>query len=342
MKLKVYLKDHLWAAINLGVIMFIINLMLVSSTVLAESIYEIIYMNILVLSVSLAFLLFRYNIWKWNYQEFNDALNKEEDIDLVLPKGDNFQIKLIKAVIELKNKKTYEEINKLKDELNEINDYITKWIHELKIPISVCELIIDKIEENSEAYSDVSEELRGELARIKFLIEQVLYVGRASSYSEDLMINEVNLEKVVRDVVKKNSFFFISKKIDLRLDNINFNVMTDKKWISYILEQIINNACKYVDEKGLIQIYAEENEEEVKLHIKDNGIGILPKDINRVFDKGFTGENGRKVAKSTGMGLYFSQNMAQKLNHSIQATSEVGKYTEFTIVFYKLSDYFMI
>lgn len=342
MKLKVYLKDHLWAAINLGVIMFIINLMLVSSTVLAESIYEIIYMNILVLSVSLAFLLFRYNIWKWNYQEFNDALNKEEDIDLVLPKGDNFQIKLIKAVIELKNKKTYEEINKLKDELNEINDYITKWIHEIKIPISVCELIIDKIEENSEAYSDVSEELRGELARIKFLIEQVLYVGRASSYSEDLMINEVNLEKVVRDVVKKNSFFFISKKIDLRLDNINFNVMTDKKWISYILEQIINNACKYVDEKGLIQIYAKENEEEVRLHIKDNGIGILPKDINRVFDKGFTGENGRKVAKSTGMGLYFSQNMAQKLNHSIQATSEVGKYTEFTIVFYKLSDYFMI
>lgn len=342
MKLKVYLKDHLWAAINLGVIMFIINLILVSSTVLAESIYEIIYMNILVLSVSLAFLLFRYNIWKWNCQEFNDALNKEEDIDLVLPKGDNFQIKLIKAVIELKNKKTYEEINKLKDELNEINDYITKWIHEIKIPISVCELIIDKIEENSEAYSDVSEELRGELARIKFLIEQVLYVGRASSYSEDLMINEVNLEKAVRDVVKKNSFFFISKKIDLRLDNINFNVMTDKKWISYILEQIINNACKYVDEKGLIQIYAEENEEEVRLHIKDNGIGILPKDINRVFDKGFTGENGRKVAKSTGMGLYFSQNMAQKLNHSIQATSEVDKYTEFTIVFYKLSDYFMI
>lgn len=343
MRFKVYLKDHLWVAINFIVTMFIINLMLISITELAESIYEIVYMNVLVFSVSLAFLLVRYSIYKSNYKDFIAALNKEEDIDLLLPKGSNFESKLIKAVVELKNKQAYEKISELKNELNEINDYITKWVHEIKIPISVSELLIDKIEENNELNFSISEGLRGELERIKFLIEQVLYAGRASSYSEDLTVNEINLKKVVRDAIKKNSFFFISKKIDLKLGDMNFNVMTDKKWISYILEQIINNACKYVDEeKGAIVISAKENEKEVKLSVKDNGVGIPLKDIKRVFDKGFTGENGRRGSKSTGMGLYFSKKMVQKLNHNIEVTSEVGNYTEFTLVFYKLSDYFML
>ena len=115
--------------------------------------------------------------------------------------------------------------------------------------------------------------------------------------------------------------------------------MSDEKWLSYIIEQLINNACKYVAKDDKITIYAKDEEKVIKLYIKDNGMGIKEKDIKRIFDRGFTGENGRNSAKSTGMGLYLSRKMAHKLSHDIYVKSEEGKGTEFTIYFYKLSDW---
>lgn len=339
MNFKVYLKKSIWAIIHFVIVILIVNLVLISSTELSKSLNDIIYMNVLVFCVSIFFLVFRYKDWKACYEDFYKGLIEGKDIDLVLPKGDVFEARLIIDTIKSKNKRLYENTHKLKEQLDELNEYITKWVHEIKIPISVCELIADRLEDNIEINSDVSENLRGEFARIKFLIEQVLYAGRASSYSEDLLINEVNIKQVVNEAVRKSAFFFISKRIDLKLRDMQFDVFTDKKWISYILQQILNNACKYVGENGVVEIWCEEDEKLVKLSIKDNGVGILPQDINRVFDKGFTGSNGRKNGKSTGMGLYFSKKMAKKLNHDIKVTSEVGKYTEFTMIFYKLSDY---
>lgn len=342
MNFRVYIKSHIWTILYFVLIFIIINLVLISSNALAKSMEDIIYLDVLIAFLSVTFITFRYIKWKMNYKEFYDRLHNGKDIDLVLPKEECFEGKLIKDAIDLKNKENYKETSELKKEIEELNDYITKWVHEIKLPISVCELIADRIEEDIEAASDVPNSLRGELARIRFLVEQVLYAGRAASYSEDLLVNEINIKNVVKDVIKKNSFFFISKRIDLKLDNLDYNVMTDKKWIAYILEQIINNACKYVEENGLIEVYAKEDDKAIRLFIKDNGTGILPKDINRVFDKGFTGDNGRKAQKSTGMGLYFSKKMAAKLNHDIEVTSKVNEYTEFCIVFYKLGDYFKI
>ncbi|MCH5138740.1 sensor histidine kinase [Clostridiaceae bacterium UIB06] len=340
MSFKVYLKKSIWSIIHFAIVILIANLVLISSTEISKSLNDIIYMNALIFFISMFFLVFRYKAWKACYEEFYKELIKGKNIDLAIPKMDIFETKLIKDTIKLKNKNFYENNHKLKEQLDDLNEYITKWVHEIKIPISVCELIADRLEDNIEIDSHIPENLRAELARIKFLIEQVLYAGRASSYSEDLLINEVNIKQVVNEAVRKNSFFFISKRIDLKLGDMHFNVFTDKKWISYILEQILNNACKYVDENGVVEICCVEEEKLIKLSIKDNGVGILPQDINRVFDKGFTGSNGRKNGKSTGMGLYFSRKMAEKLNHDIKVTSEVGKYTEFTVVFYKISDYF--
>jgi len=105
------------------------------------------------------------------------------------------------------------------------------------------------------------------------------------------------------------------------------------------LEQIINNACKYVDVCGKIEVSAMENDESIILFIRDNGMGIPAKDIERIFDRGFTGDNGRKTRKSTGMGLYICKKIADKLNINIEVSSQVSKFTEFRITFYKLSDY---
>ncbi|EET88964.1 histidine kinase [Clostridium carboxidivorans P7] len=303
MSLKVYLKKSIWAIIHFIIIITIVNLVLIGTTEFSKIMYDVIYMNILVFSVSIFFLIFRYRKWKECYKDFYEGLIQEKSVDLLIPKEDGFEAKLIKATIKLKNKEFYENVNELKEELDELNEYITKWVHEIKIPISVCELISDKLEDTIDTNSDIPESLRGELARIKFLVEQVLYAGRASSYSQDLLINEVNIKQVVNEAVKKNAFFFISKRIDLRLKELQFNVLTDKKWLSYILEQVLNNACKYVGENGIVEIYCEEDEKAIRLCVRDNGIGILPKDISRVFDKGFTGSNGRKKWKINRNGI---------------------------------------
>lgn len=224
--------------------------------------------------------------------------------------------------------------------MEEINDYITKWVHEIKIPLSVCELIADKLED--EGQYDLSKELIQETERMNFLVNQVLHMSRASSYSQDFIVEEVNLSSLVKNVVKNNMNLFISKKIELEMGNLDFNIFTDKKWAYYVIEQIVNNACKYVDVHGKIKIQGEENDESVILTIWDNGMGIPEKDIDRIFDRGFTGENGRKTTKSTGMGLYICKKVADQLNFNIEVSSEVSKYTEFKIIFYKLSDYLKV
>ncbi|WP_234978644.1 sensor histidine kinase [Anaerosalibacter sp. Marseille-P3206] len=315
-------------------------MILLSSTALNRSISDIIYMNILIFSVSLIFLIIAYIKWRNTYKDIRKALCNKENIDRLLPNGNKLEQALMREIIDFKNEEKTIETSKLKEDLQEIHDYITKWVHEIKIPLSVCELIADKIEE--EELYDISGELRQELERINFLTSQVLYTSRVSSYSEDFIIEEINIDGLVKSVIKNNINAFLSKKIEVVIDDLNYNVFTDSKWTFYILDQIINNACKYVDIHGKIEISAEEDDESVILSIKDNGMGIPTKDIERIFDRGFTGDNGRKTTKSTGMGLYIVRKIAIKLNIKIEVSSKVSQYTEFKIIFYKIADYFNV
>lgn len=200
-----YIKNSIFKIIYFLCIFVVVNLILYSSKALSESFYDIVYVDFLIITISLFFMLI---------------------------------------------------------------DYITKWIHEVKTPLSVCELILDKMEE-----TDISEQLRLEIDRIRFLVNQVLYISRTSNFSEDFQPCEINVGKIVRDVIKENMSFFIRKKINLNLGNVNFHVITDRKWISYIIDQIINNGCRYVYEGRKIDVWGE--------------------------------ENGRKFGKSTGSIIYF-------------------------------------
>ncbi|WP_325226645.1 sensor histidine kinase [Schnuerera sp.] len=274
------------------------------------------------------------------YKDFINAIYNKKKIDGFIPKGEKLEQELIRKTVDLKNKEKLRETEQLKENLDELNDYITRWVHEIKIPLSVCELIADKIEE--EDMYNISEQLRQELEKMNFLVNQVLYTSKSSSYSEDFIVEEVNIDSLVKNAIKTNTNLFISKKIKLEIEELGFQVFTDRKWASYILEQIINNACKYVSIGGNIKIHAKEYEQNVALLIRDNGIGISKKDINRIFDRGFIGENARKTNKSTGMGLYICRKIANKINIEIKVNSQVSKYTEFKIIFYKLSDYFNV
>lgn len=333
-----YMKNSVFKMIYFICIFAVINLILYSSEPVGASFYDIVYMDFLIIAISVFFMFIDYKRWKYNYKQIYESVTSGKEINLSILGGNHvFEVWLIKEILKIKDREKNEKVQEVKDNLDEINDYMTKWIHEVKIPLSVCELILDKMEE-----TDISEQLRLEMDRIKFLINQVLYISRASSFSEDLQVDEVNIARIIKAVVKKNASFFIAKKINLNFEDIDFNVITDEKWISYIIDQIINNSCKYMHESGRIDIWGEENDKEVKLHIKDNGIGIEEKDIRRIFDKGFTGENGRQFGKSTGMGLYLSKKIIDKLNHQLKVESEVGSGTEFVIYFYKLSDYFNV
>ena len=259
------------------------------------------------------------------------------NIDNLAPEGNRLEQVLIREIIDLKNREKLQETEGLKRNLAEIDDYITKWVHEIKIPLSVCELIAGKLEE--EELDDLAMELIHETERINFLVNQVLHMSRASSYSQDFTVEEVNLGSLVRNVIKNNMNSFIARKIELELGELDFNILTDRKWAYYVIEQIVNNACKYVDNYGIIKIHGKETDEKVILSIWDNGMGIPAKDIGRIFDRGFTGENGRKTARSTGMGLYIAKKIADQLNFDIEVSSQVSRYTEFRVIFYKLSDY---
>ena len=157
---------------------------------------------------------------------------------------------------------------------------------------------------------------------------------------EDILFNKVRLDKIVKSSIKNNSFLLIKNNIEVVLNNLDYTVFTYIKCISYILDQIINNAIKYSKQKGKIEFSAKNIENGIVFSIKDYGIGIEKEDIGRVFDKGFTGINGRnRMYKSTGMGLYFAKNMIDKLGHKIEVSSKKDEYTIFNIYFYDISDY---
>lgn len=224
----------------------------------------------------------------------------------------------------------YEEKVKLlsnaDNKYSEMIDYYTMWIHQIKTPIAAFSMIVQSMEPGLE------KRLMGqELFKIEQYVEMVLHYVRLENLSSDLKLQEYSLDDIVRQTVKKYAATFIYNKISLNLKEINCKVITDEKWITFVLEQIISNALKYT-KTGNISIHMEDTSKKT-LVIEDTGIGIAAEDIPRVFDRGFTGYNGRKDKKSTGIGLYLCKEIITKLSHKISITSEVGKGTKVYIDF---------
>ena len=167
-------------------------------------------------------------------------------------------------------------------------------------------------------------------------LQQVLYYSRSDEVGKDYIIKKIDLGQVVRNVIKKNQRDFISKKISLQLGELDEFIYSDTKWIEFILNQIIGNAIKYSKGKDdKIKIESTKIDSSVVLTIEDNGVGIVEKDINRVFEKGFTGENGRKFGKSTGIGLYLCKKLCNKLGLGLEIQSKVNVGTKISIIFPK-------
>ncbi|VYU20817.1 sensor histidine kinase [Clostridium tertium] len=224
---------------------------------------------------------------------------------------------MISSLIEINNK-TLTDFTKQR---NESIDYYTTWVHQVKVPIAVMKLILQGEDTNE------NKELLSELFRVEEYVEMVLCYFRLDSTSNDFVFKEYKLDDIIKKSIRKYASQFIRKKISLNYNNTDKIVLTDEKWLSFILEQILSNAIKYTD-RGSITISIDDDK---ILSISDTGIGIAEEDIPRIFEKGFTGYNGRADKKSTGLGLYLCKMAANKLSHSIYVKSEVGVGSTFFI-----------
>lgn len=228
------------------------------------------------------------------------------------------------------DKSMMENINNYRNETEDFKEYVEMWIHEIKIPIAGLMLMYHNNKTVNKNFLD-------QLNSLDNLTDQILYYVRSNYAEKDFLIKEASMDKIINEVLLKNKDSILENHIDVTVDVKNVKVLTDSKWLVFILNQIINNSIKYSDNSrnSYIMFYIEDNEKETTLHIKDNGIGVNASDLKHVFDKSFTGENGRKMRNSTGFGLYISKKLIEKLGHKISATSEENKYFEIAITFGK-------
>ncbi|MGH4121914.1 MAG: sensor histidine kinase [Clostridium sp.] len=265
------------------------------------------------------------------YDEINNILenlDKKYLLPAVIKEANFIQAQKLNSILKEISRDMHENVKKYKDMQVEYREYIETWVHEIKTPIASTKLIIENNRD------EVTNKIDFQIDRIEGFVEQVLYYSRSEDVSKDYIIKQINLDNVVRNVVKRNYRDFIHKKIKLDIKNINEIVYSDTKWTEFIINQIIGNSIKYSSSKEpMISIYSIKKANSVMLTIEDNGVGLLDKDINRVFEKGFTGENGRKFSKSTGMGLYLCEKLCAKLGLKITIDSEVNKGTKVALIF---------
>lgn len=332
-----YLKDKLFIILTFLFSYIIILLMLVAFKIDYSLIIAI---TIVLFLMILIIILTDYFRKKGFYNTLINNTNKLDKKYLVLEtlyKPDFYEGKIAYDTLYDINKSMTENVKKHNDQLTDFKEYIEMWIHEIKVPIASLVLQIHNNKDKK------SKDILKKINKIDELTEQILYYVRTESIEKDYLIKDANLNKIVGEVALKNKDYLLENKINFVCDNLNYGVLTDSKWLVFILNQIVNNSIKYKKEKGdaILKIYAENNKKSVKLIIEDNGIGIIESDLPRVFDKSFTGYNGRIRHKSTGMGLFIAKSLCDRLGHKIEIESKQNEYTKVIITFSK-NDYYCV
>lgn len=329
MSLKNFIKEKILLISLLILVLVTIEIFLIAYDVHNFIKIYIIVFPLLLISISLSIEYYNkktfYNKLEKNLQDLYEKYLISEIIETP-----NFiEGKILKEVIQDVDKSMIENVNKYKKIQEEYKEYIELWIHEIKIPIATSKMIIEN--NKSEAGKSIDEELD----KVEDYIEQALYYARSNTVEKDYIIGKVELREIVNTAVIKNKNLLITNKVNLDLHGLDRWVYTDSKWMVFILNQIIQNAVKYgKNENSKLEIFAEEEKEKVILFVKDNGIGIKSSEICRVFEKGFTGENGRIIGKkSTGIGLYLCKKLCEKLEIGLELESEKGVGTKVAITF---------
>lgn len=327
MKLSSYLKDKIFIILLVLITYFILLSFMIGFKIVI--IFRIAFSFIYFL---LFFILFLYDYLRkvFFYREMLGKLEllKEKYLICELVSKPNFlDGELIYQMLYEINKSMNEYLKDYRGKINDFKEYVELWIHEVKIPLSALSLYTHN--------KKTDKVVVGEINKIDNYLEQILYYIRSENTENDYIIKEVDLNKVIREVMLKNKDVLLEKQIEIISDVGKLKVLTDYKWLEFMINQIISNSIKYMKDSldRKINIYAYQEKNKIFLEILDNGIGIPKSDLGRVFQKTFTGQNGRKVPGSTGMGLYIVDNLCKKLGHKLSIESIQGEYTKVIIAF---------
>lgn len=264
-----------------------------------------------------------------------DKLDKKYLILEILNKPNFYDGEIFYEILYDINKSMIENVKEYNLSITDFKEYVEMWIHEVKIPVASLTLI------SHNHQNEIDKKYIEQIRKLDNYIDQILYFVRSENVEKDYIIKEKKLQEIIKNVALKNKDDLLENAVRLDVDVHNEKVLTDSKWLEFILNQIINNSIKYKrkNTESYIKIKANEDKDRLYLTICDNGIGIPKSDIKRVFDKSFTGENGRTMTESTGMGLYIAKKLCDKLGHKITVESEINEYTKITIIFTKNNFY---
>ena len=274
------------------------------------------------LSTALALLLALLDLRRFalRHRQLSDALKSIRVSDEQLPPPENLIEEDYRQLIRALGEEKQRQASAMDLRMSDMQDYFTLWAHQIKTPIAAMRLILQTKPENS------AMEIEGELFRVEQYVEMVLNYLRLDSDSTDFVFRTCALDDIIRQCVRKYAKQFIRKRIRLEYEGTALQVLTDEKWLCFVIEQILSNALKYTA-AGSIRIFTQGE----TLVIADTGMGIAPEDLPRVFEKGYTGYNGRTDKKATGIGLYLCKRILNRLGHEISISAQVGKGTRVSI-----------
>ena len=245
-----------------------------------------------------------------------EQLEERYLIPEIMPIPERADEQVFYQMMKLAEKSMLEKIREVQQERKEYKEYIEQWIHEVKTPITSMKLLC----ENNRL--EFTRDILVELENVNRFTEQALYYARSEHTEKDYSVREVKLSDMVHDAIVENKYLLRQNNMIITVDDMESSVYTDDKWIRFILNQIISNAVKYRTEQPSLHFFATRENGQITLSIEDNGIGIPPSDLSCIFDKGFTGQNGRIVHSSTGIGLYLCKRLCNKLGIGLTVFSE--------------------
>ncbi len=319
-----YLKDHALYVLLTAMILFLFILV----ELLSDVPFEILEYPLL-LSLFLMLTVFGYDFFRYN-RKHRTITKQKESIETASGALSDKTISLLEEdyrelILEMdRARRTLITDQQIFHE--DMADYYSMWVHQIKTPIAAGRLTLQILEKEYPEEKKLKN-LSVELFRIEQYAEMVLTYLRTESMSEDLSFQRIDLDGCIRQAIRKYAPQFIMRQIRVQFQETKQQVLTDEKWLSFVLEQLISNAIKYTKDGGVITISLS-REPGIQLMIEDTGIGIREEDLPRIFEKGFTGYNGRRDKKASGIGLYLVKKILDKMGHGIIITSDEGQGTK--------------
>ncbi|WP_027623772.1 sensor histidine kinase [Clostridium lundense] len=349
MKFIDFLKDRIaytivyFISISLAIL---IMYLAISIKVIEFPIANILYAYLVSIVIFIIFFIYEYLKIRTFYKRLYEVSNSENIIDDVINVGEARTIEQRLFVNTLKKlHKEYEgKVYRYEDIQKNYSNFINQWVHQMKTPVSVINLILQ--EENTSEFKEIFDSIGEENEKISQGLNIMLYNARINEFNHDFNVEDIDILLILRKVVNDNKKLLIRHKIFPEIIGKTTIVQTDKKWIYFVINQIVINSIKYTavvkKDKKTIKFNIQEGTTKIVVSIEDNGIGIPKEDLGRVFNAFFTGKNGRKTSESTGMGMYLSKRICEELGNKLYVESEEGKGTKFYIDFYKGKNIFKL